>query len=80
MDSAMVAQKAMGALPCLAESFPDGPSAKKTPTEEKRRTMPSVELETARCALMSGMRATNEPTAKPLVIKVSVTASLARFN
>jgi hypothetical protein len=30
--------------------------------------------------LISGMRATKDPTVKPLVIKVSVTASLALFN
>ena len=79
-ETANVARKATGALPYFADNFPEGRRAKKTPTEEERRIVPSVALEMCRCALMSGIRATKDPTPKPLVIKVSVTASLARFN
>jgi hypothetical protein len=79
-ETANVARKATGELPYFADSFPEGLRARKTPTEEERRMTPRVALEMWRCALISGMRATNDPTPKPLVIKVSVTASLARFN
>ena len=77
---AKVAQNTMGALPYFADNFPDGRNAKKTPIEDESRIVPSVALEICRCALISGMRATKDPTVNPLVIKVSVTASLARFN
>lgn len=79
-ETANVARNAIGALPYFADNFPDGLSARNTPTDEERRMMPNVALEISRCALISGMRATKDPTPKPLVMKVSVTASLARFN
>src|SRR5487761_2771524 len=80
MKKASVAQYATGALPCFADCFPDGLKARKTPIEEDRSIVPKVALEMWRCAFMSGRRATNEPYAKPLVMKVSVTASLARLS
>ena len=43
--NAILPTKAMGALPCFAQSFPDGRNAKKTPIDEERRIAPSVALE-----------------------------------
>ena len=79
-ETANVARKATGALPYFADSFPEGLRARNTPIDEESRMVPSVALEIWRYALISGIRATKDPTPKPLVIKVSVTASLARFN
>lgn len=43
--NAILVAKAMGALPCFAQSFPDGRNAKKAPIDAERRIAPSVALE-----------------------------------
>ena len=76
---AKVPTKATGELPYFAHSRPASGSAAKTPKALASRHKLKVELDTASSSLISGIRATKAPTTKPLVIKVRVTANLARF-
>lgn len=75
--NAIVDAKTTGALPRRAAFRPAGLIAAKTPIEEKKSEFPRTVLERCRMCLKSGIREINVPTAKPLRIKVRLTANLA---